>query len=303
MDRSPVRFDNLKLVLATLFVLGGSIAVFPPAFYEFFAREPGLVFAGAMSAFVAYLPSLWVTRRIDQRPFGLSVYAFSILLVMAMSPVTSHVTTLLIRQGFRLWQVVGVVEEASKMLPVILFAVLAPSLMKNRRDGVVIGALAGLGFAIIEFAVGFALDNFPEHGWADLLMTLPGRWAFGTNTHILWAATTGGAIGYLSEGPRTGRRIGVAIGIVLIVMLTHNAQDFIGKFIAPVSIGVIANGLMALGVPETAFAQAHPMFALLLASGAVVNTLLINVLVLPILGWLVTSSKMAGNAREDWHAA
>lgn len=77
----------------------------------------------------------------------------------------------------------------------------APRLVRNTRDGLVLGALAGLGFAVIEFGTAFALDSFPENGWADLYSSLPARWALGTHDHTLWGAATGGALGYVAEAP------------------------------------------------------------------------------------------------------
>lgn len=285
-----------KLTAALAVLLGVSVTLFGPAFYEFFLRQPALVFAGAVVAFIVYLPSLLVARHLDQRPFAWPVYLFAILLVVAMSPVTSHITTLVTARGVSLWKVVGSTEEISKMLPVLLLAACIPQLIRNRRDGLVIGALAGLGFAIIEYAVGFALDNFPERGWADLWTTLPARWALGTHAHIIWAGATGGAIGYLREEPLNLKRLCIGLGIILIVVLTHGAQDFLGKYIAPLSIGLLGNLLLSLGVPESLFGDNSPLLPVLLIFGATINTVLINIPVFAILWWLIRHGPPRSNA-------
>lgn len=288
MNNLSVRPDQRIFIIA-IALLSAAMVLCALAYREFFLKQPALVMAGAVAAFLAYLPSLWMTRRMDRRPFEWTLYAFAVLVVIALSPVTSHITWLLMERGIIYWKIVGITEEVSKLLPVLLLASFAPQLIGNRRDGLVIGALAGLGFAVVEFAVAFALDNFPERGWADLKTSLPGRWALGTHAHIIWAATTGGAIGYLRERPLTARRVGIGLGIILIVVFTHGAQDFMGKLIAPLSIGAVGNLLLSAGLPETAFGETSLLLPALLISGAVINTILINVLVLPILWWLIRS--------------
>lgn len=70
----------------------------------------------------------------------------------------------------------------------------APGPIRTMPDGIGIGAIGGLSFAANEFATSFALVNFPQSGWAALLTEIPARWALGTEKHIIWGATTGGAI-------------------------------------------------------------------------------------------------------------
>jgi len=259
-------------------------AVFAAENYvEFFAKSPGLVLAGCLIAFVAYLPSLWVARRLDRQPMHWAVYAAAIGFVVAIAPITSEVTWGVIDRGVRYWQIVGLTEELTKMLPVLLALLYAPRLVRNTRDGLVLGGLAGLGFAVIEFGTSFALDNFPQSGWSDLYASLPARWALGTHNHILWGAATGGAIGYLVEAPRSRKHQLVALLTIVVVMGTHGLQDLFGKYIGPLSIGVVGRPLLAIGLPETIFEPGRPMFSVLMFTGALINTLLINVLVIPIL--------------------
>jgi len=155
--------------------------------------------------------------------------------------------------------------------------------VRNTRDGLVLGALAGLGFAVIEFATTFALDNFPETGWADLYTSLPSRWALGTHNHILWGAATGGSIGYLVEAPHSRRHLLVALLTILVVMGTHGLQDLYGKYIGPLAIGVIGQPLLTMGLPESIFQPGQPLFSVLMFAGGLINTLLINVVVFVIL--------------------
>lgn len=252
-------------------------------YVEFFAKSPGLVLAGCLIAFVAYLPSLWFARRLDRQPMPWAAYAAAFGFVVAFAPTTSEVTWGVISRGVRYWQIVGLTEELTKMLPVLLAVVYAPRLVRNTRDGLVLGALAGLGFAVIEFGTTFALDSFPENGWADLYSSLPARWALGTHDHILWGAATGGAIGYLVEAPRSLKHIVVAALTIAVVMFTHSLQDLFGKYIGPLAIGVLGQPLLGMGVTQEAFQPGKPLFSAMMLAGALINTLLINVLVIPIL--------------------
>jgi hypothetical protein len=160
----------------------------------------------------------------------------------------------------------------------------------------VLGALAGLGFAVIEFGTTFALDNFPQSGWADLYSSLPARWALGTHDHILWGATTGGAIGYLAEAPRSRKHILVAALTILAVMFTHGLQDLFGKYIGPLAIGTLGGPLLAMGMTEETFQPGRPLFSVVMFIGGLVNTLLINVVVIPILWKQIRLSPERGSA-------
>lgn len=253
--------------------------------------------AGCVIAFIAYLPSLWVIRRLDRQPMRWAVYAAAFLFVVGFAPITSEVTWGVIDRGVRYWQIVGFTEEFTKMLPVLLALVYAPRLVRNTRDGLVLGALAGLGFAVIEFGTSFALDNFPENGWADLYSSLPARWALGTHDHILWGAATGGAIGYLVEAPRSRKHIAVAALTIAVVIFTHGLQDLYGKYIGPLAIGVVGGPLLAMGVTEETFQPGRPLFSVVLFLGGLINTLLINVLVIPILWKQIRRGPWRGGAR------
>jgi len=276
---------TLKILVPLALIAAAVVAA--DNYVEFFAKSPGLVLAGCLIAFAAYLPSLWAARRLDRQPMPWSAYAAAFAFVVAFAPITSEVTWGIINRGVRYWQIVGLTEEFTKMLPVLLALLYAPRLVRNTRDGLVLGALGGLGFAVIEFATTFALDNFPQTGWADLYTSLPSRWALGTHNHILWGAATGGAIGYLVEAPGSRKHQLVALLTILVVMGTHGLQDLFGKYIGPLSIGVIGQPLLTMGLPESAFQPGHPLFSVLMFAGGLINTLLINVLVIPILWWQV----------------
>lgn len=100
---------------------------------------------------------------------------------------------------------------------------------------------------------------------------------------FLWGAATGGTIGYLVEAPRSRRHLLLAGLTILAVMFTHGLQDLFDKYIGPPAIGVIGQPMLAMGVTEEAFQPGKLLFSAVILAGALVNTLLINVLVIPIL--------------------
>ena len=294
--RQNINWPTFSGLMIAILLVG--IVITPTNYAEYFLKQPGLVLAGCLATLVSLLPSLWVIRKLDRRPYSWGLYAAVVLFVIAIAPLVSEVTWAVINRGVRYWQIVGFTEEFAKILPAIILMVAAPAMVRTTRDGIVIGALAGLGFAIIEFGVGFALDNFPERGWHDLVVSLPGRWALGTQLHVIWGATTGAAIGYWREEPTSRKRILVMLAVIALVIITHGAQDFMGKYIAPLSIGVVGGLLVNAGAPETIFVEGGPAFVTLMVVGATINALLINVAVLPVL-WHLARKNRPQQINED----
>ncbi len=147
-----------------------------------------------------------------------------------------------------------------------------PSAVGSMRDGVVYGALGGLGFAIIEFGANFAVDGYANEGWGYLRTAVPGRWALGTESHIIWGATAGVGVGYLLCRRGRGWSVPVGLAIVGLVMATHGLNDLFGKFIGPLAMVLLVEPAQAAGVDLKALAVESPLGAALLVYSAVVST-------------------------------
>jgi RsiW-degrading membrane proteinase PrsW (M82 family) len=155
-------------------------------------------------------------------------------------------------------QFVGFVEEPTKVLPLILLLIFARPAVNGTRDGLVYGALGGLGFAMLESSAYFALVNYPDLGWSSLFTETIGRASFlGTDIHILFAATLGAAIGFGVSTKNRWLGILVIIGGFLLVALTHGQQDHkIGKILAVGGSAVGAYVVMGLtGLPIEQLSQ------------------------------------------------
>ena len=127
---------------------------------------------------------------------------------------------------FKLWSV-GFIEEGFKILPVLLLAIFVPNLIRSRKDGIVYGALAGMGFNIIEIGLYIAkalhdntvLEALYQHS------TRLGLWGLGA--HIITSAFVGMGIGFAAESTAHGwpkwRR---AVIFYLLAAVAHSAYDF-----------------------------------------------------------------------------
>jgi hypothetical protein len=195
------------------------------------------------------------------------------------------------------WQVVGPMEEVTKLLPLLLIAWFVPSAVGSMRDGIVYGALGGLGFAIVEFGANFAVDGYVNEGWGFLRTAIPARWALGTESHIIWGATAGVGVGYVlcHRGRRWSMPIG--LGIVALVMATHGLNDLYGKYIGPLATVLLIEPAQAAGVDLRTLASDSPLVAVILVYSAVVNTLIINLPLWPVLAWGLRYSAQGGAAR------
>ena len=119
-------------------------------------------------------------------------------------------------------------EEIVKMLPVVLLIGLAPRVMRCAFDGLIIGAIAGLGFQVFEsvaYVYGSAAANFgqAEYGTKTLFI----RTVMSTG-HWTWSALCGAGLIYLIGRPAEAPRRAFGIGLILWAMFLHWFWDSIG---------------------------------------------------------------------------
>ncbi len=90
---------------------------------------------------------------------------------------------------------VGFVEEFFKILPVLLLVVYVPNLIRTRKDGLVYGAMAGLGLNIIEVGSYIAGELSKGTVLEALTMHLTRLGLWGIGSHIIWSAFVGMGVG------------------------------------------------------------------------------------------------------------
>ena len=121
---------------------------------------------------------------------------------------------------------VGLIEEFFKVVPLILFAIFVPNIIRTKKDGIIYGALGGIGFNIIEISlyISRALKDVSVTEAISTHSTRLAIWGFGN--HVIWSAFVGLGIGMFVQSKRRGfKRWLLPIGIYLIVAVAHSAFD------------------------------------------------------------------------------
>jgi RsiW-degrading membrane proteinase PrsW (M82 family) len=98
---------------------------------------------------------------------------------------------------------VGLIEETAKAL--VLLAVAHQVVERGPRDGMVLGAIVGAGFAAFEtsgYALSTLLKHLDDHGLMSVVDTELTRGILAPFGHILWTALVGGAL--FESAQRTG---------------------------------------------------------------------------------------------------
>ncbi len=147
--------------------------------------------------------------------------------------------------------IAAVPEELAKLGAMLLIAWRRPE-FDERMDGIVYGARAGLGFALVENVVYLLVV---PHSLAEFLSLFVARALLAVPGHAAWGAV----MGYFAARRRfDGRGPGMLFGLGLAVLL-HGLYDA-SLFAVPVAIahGHTAWALGLYGVPVVAYAP--PLF-------------------------------------------
>lgn len=125
------------------------------------------------------------------------------------------------------WLAVGMIEEAVKLAALWLIARRLPH--RTARDGIVLGAAVGLGFAAFESA-GYAFNALFGARSLSLLNVVETEGLRAILTpfgHGLWTAIVGGALFAVTSahGARRARRLAALLGWYAVVVLLHAFWD------------------------------------------------------------------------------
>jgi RsiW-degrading membrane proteinase PrsW (M82 family) len=119
-----------------------------------------------------------------------------------------------------------IVEELAKGAGILLLLTLAPRSIRTPFDGLIVGALVGLGFQIsedISYAFIGAANAFGDVGaaWATIiartLASIPSHWMF--------SAIFGAGLVWFIGRPQVPARKGLGAGLMLTAMLMHGLWD------------------------------------------------------------------------------
>jgi protease PrsW len=185
-----------------------------------------------------------------------------------------------------------------KILPLLLLVIFARPAINGVRDGLIYGALGGLGFGILEMAAQFALIDYLDSGWTNFSQAILGKLTFlGTDLHVIFSAVIGAAIGYGVTSKHPWKKYLVPIGAYVLVAATHDLQDNILKLLLP-AFGVeifmrnIMTTLTGLTVEQLApmLETNKLLFNTTLIFAATFNLVFANIINLPILFWALWTS-------------
>jgi len=157
--------------------------------------------------------------------------------------------------------VAPVVEETSKGLAVLLIFLLWRGEFTNTLDGIVYGALAGLGFAATENILYFARAA-REGGAAGLAVTFIFRAILGGFGHSVYTACTGAGLGYLRESRHPARFVAPFLGYGC-AMFLHFLWNFSATFAVPFVARTAGEGTVLLALPAMALLLEWTPLALL----------------------------------------
>lgn len=170
-----------------------------------------------------------------------SFFWVHVLIVASVAFQTAFVAVLLNTYSPFPLQTVGFVEESVKIFPVLLLAIFLPIAIRTRKDGIIYGGLAGIGFNIIEVGV-YIAHGLSNQSLMDVLWAQTTRFALlGFGVHIIWSMFTGLGLGMSMESTKKGlSKWKPFILILLLTAIIHSLYDsfLLGVFLAVTFIGI-----------------------------------------------------------------
>ena len=125
-----------------------------------------------------------------------------------------------------------IIEEATKALGVLVIFWLLRDEFDNMRDGIVYGALVGVGFTWFEAPI-YVAQGYAETGVAPWGMQLGWRYAlFGFGGHALFTALFGASLGLVLQTRRRWLRVLAPIGGLALAVTAHALNNALPLFFA-----------------------------------------------------------------------
>jgi RsiW-degrading membrane proteinase PrsW (M82 family) len=123
------------------------------------------------------------------------------------------------------------VEETTKGLGVLALFLLLRAEFDNVRDGLIYGAMIGVGFNCFEAPL-YVAQGFEEYGFAPWGLQLGGRFAlFGLAGHAMYTGLFGAFLGLARQTTRPWARYAAPIAGLLLAILGHAFNNALGLLI------------------------------------------------------------------------
>jgi protease PrsW len=165
-------------------------------------------------------------------------------------------------------------EEVLKLCGVIMVVLAAPNRIRGPLDGMIYGALTGLGFQVVE-NVTYGLDNILQSGATDPFRAVTNSvlvrvGTTGIGSHWTMTAVAGAGIGFLVSRER--RREGVVLAVIclLAAMAMHLLFDAPHPAVlVKVAVNFLIVGVLYILLRESYMSSAREAVAACAASGTV----------------------------------
>jgi len=149
-----------------------------------------------------------------------------------------------------------IAEELAKALGVVLLFWLLRAEYDNMRDGIVYGALVGLGFTWFEAALNVA-NIYAKFGVAAYGLQLGARYAlFGLGGHALFTALFGASLGLARQTRRKWLRVLAPITGLCLAIAAHMLNNSLPLFAALARIAAGKLPSETEQIPDAGFLQA-----------------------------------------------
>jgi protease PrsW len=164
-------------------------------------------------------------------------------------------------------------EEVLKLCGVVMIVLAAPRLIKGPLDGMVFGALTGLGFQVVE-NVTYGLDNIVQSGATDPVRAVTNsmllRLATAVGSHWTMTAVAGTGIGYLVARGLSRSGIVLAVCYLAAAMTMHLLFDAPHPAIGvKVTVNFVIVGLLYVRLTDPYLTGARGVLARLAAAGLI----------------------------------
>jgi RsiW-degrading membrane proteinase PrsW (M82 family) len=193
---------------------------------------------------------------------------------------------------------VGVIEETSKGLVLLGVAMFVRE--RKPRDGMVLGATVGAGFAAFEssgYAFYALVQHQSDHPVLHILQTEISRAVLAPFGHITWTALLGGAL-FAASTPGGGYRVtSRLVGTILGIIALHAAWDASYGLAIVISEGLVGPGWDATWPNVTTWVGAPSQKEIWVFQVVYDGLLVINSVIG--IGWVVLSWRQWGRGRSD----
>jgi protease PrsW len=165
-------------------------------------------------------------------------------------------------------------EEVLKLCGVIMVVLAAPRMVRGPVDGMIYGALTGLGFQAVE-NVTYGLDTIVQSGGTDPVRAVTSSGllrigATGLGSHWAMTAVAGAGIGFLVARERRREGVALAVACLLTAMAMHLLFDAPHPvLVIKVVVNFLVVGVLYTLLRESYVGSARDVLAALAASGTI----------------------------------